>query len=60
MKSGKTREAAELIRMALEDGVISAVYEPTSALDLIDQEMLSQAVVAGLDDRAVPDCVKCI
>ncbi len=51
MKSGKTREATELIRIALEEGAISAVYEPTSALDLIDQEMLSQAIVAELDDR---------
>ena len=40
MKSGKTREAAELIRVATEDGWISAIYEPTAALDRIDEQLL--------------------
>ncbi|MEO0537907.1 MAG: tetratricopeptide repeat protein, partial [Cyanobacteria bacterium P01_A01_bin.123] len=51
MKSGKTREAAEIIRMATEDGVVSAIYEPTSALDLISEESLSEAVAFQIDDR---------
>ncbi|MEM7063289.1 MAG: tetratricopeptide repeat protein [Cyanobacteria bacterium P01_B01_bin.77] len=51
MKSGKTREAAEVIRMAVEDGTIAAVYEPTSALDLISQDSLSDAVTFQADDR---------
>ena len=51
MKSGKTREAAELIRRTLEDGWISQVYEPTSALDLIDQEALASAIATQLDSR---------
>jgi tetratricopeptide (TPR) repeat protein len=49
MKSGKTREAAELIRVALQDGLISVVYEPTSALDLIDQDTLAQEVGAQVE-----------
>ena len=51
MKSGKTREAAEVIRMATEDGTIAAIYEPTSALDLIEQGSLFEAVTLQADDR---------
>lgn len=51
MKSGKTREAAELIRMALEDSWISTVYEPTSALDLIEQNIWAEAVTTEVDER---------
>ena len=53
MKSGKTREAIELIRMAQENGLISAVFEPTATLDLIEQEHLSAAVAAQVDQRCL-------
>jgi hypothetical protein len=48
MKSGKTREATELIRRAQEEGWISIVYEPTVALDLIDEDTLAYALAGGL------------
>ena len=51
MKSGKTREAAELIRQLLHDGWISLVYEPTATLDLIDPDHLATAIQHELDDR---------
>ncbi|MBE9065973.1 tetratricopeptide repeat protein [Leptolyngbya cf. ectocarpi LEGE 11479] len=51
MKSGKTREAAEIIRTATEDGTIAAVYEPTSALDLIKQDSLAESITIQVDDR---------
>ncbi|MCI0399329.1 MAG: hypothetical protein L0322_30945 [Chloroflexi bacterium] len=51
MKSGKTREAAELIRSALAEDLITVVYEPTSALDLIPQELLTAAAIAEVDEH---------
>ncbi|MEM7066222.1 MAG: tetratricopeptide repeat protein, partial [Cyanobacteria bacterium P01_B01_bin.77] len=51
MKSGKTREAAEIIRTAIEDGTIAAVYEPTSALELIKQDSLAESITIQVDDR---------
>ena len=51
MKSGKTREAVELIRMAQEDGWVSVVYEPTAALDLVDQNALAEAIAGELDPQ---------
>ncbi|MCA9923354.1 MAG: hypothetical protein KC421_13325, partial [Anaerolineales bacterium] len=51
MKSGKTREAVELIRAALAEDMITAVYEPTSALDLIDRDLLNTAIIAEVDER---------
>ena len=51
MKSGKTREAAELICTAVEMNLISVVYEPTSALDLIDTNSLEAAISSEIDEH---------
>ena len=51
MKSGKTREAAELVRLGLDSGLITAVYEPTAMLDLIAQEALETAVKSQIDSQ---------
>ena len=53
MKSGKTREAYELSRMAQENGLVPVVFEPTATLDLIEQEHLSAAVAAQVDQRCL-------
>lgn len=53
MKSGKTREAYELSRMAQENGLVCVLFEPTATLDLIEQEHLSAAVAAQVDQRCL-------
>lgn len=49
MKSGKSREAYELVRRTLEQGIVSCVYEPTSSLDLIAENDLGTAIQLHLD-----------
>lgn len=44
MKSGKTREAVELIDHAKKNGLITLVFEPTASLDLIPIDRLREAV----------------
>ena len=51
MKSGKTREAAELIRRTQADGWLSVIYEPSRALDLIDLDMLSCAIAKQIEPQ---------
>ena len=49
MKSGKTREAIELIRIAEQNGLVSAVFRPAAAINLIDPERLVAAITVQLD-----------
>lgn len=49
MKSGKTREAIELIRIAVQNGLVSAVFQPAGAINVIDPELLVSAVAVQLD-----------
>jgi len=44
MKSGKTREAIELMSRTQQRGLIVSIYEPTSSLDLIDLDILKEVV----------------
>lgn len=49
MKSGKSREAYELARRTVEQGIVGTIYEPTSSLDLIAVDDLSAAIQLHLD-----------
>ena len=49
MKSGKTREALELIRIAQQNGLVSTVFQPAGAINVIDLELLASAVAVQLD-----------
>ena len=53
VKSGKTREAIELMRQTQDRGEIVSIYEPTSSLDLIDLDMLKQIVVGQMTRQSL-------
>jgi hypothetical protein len=49
MKSGKTREALELIRIAEQNGLVSTVFQPAGAINVVDPQLLASAVAVQID-----------